>query len=141
MEIRYISDTEIEPLIELLGETFSQAEESFATFEQSFLVAYDAIFTQLSRVVAVKESGRSVKASLSMSKWVEPSRVIGVVVSDQSALQPQLITSINTALTQIRDRFAVVLDNYPTLVYIFPEGKVFILNGSAENDISVLGLR
>jgi len=140
MPTSFVSETEVEGRINGLGESFSGEEASFKAFEERYLAAYQIIFDSLAREAVVIESGEGGDEEISMSKWMEPSRVIGVVVSKREALKPSLIAAVRNALTQINDQFAVVLSTYPTQVYIFPDSDILIRNESRREDLHALGL-
>jgi len=142
MLIHFLGDSDIERKIDALGETFSpRSEESFHAFEKVYLAAYDIIFNAIGRVASLKESGRRGDAEIEMSKWVEPSRIIGVAVAKKSALSPALLTAAREAVARILpERFSIVLDHYPTLVYVFPDDEMVIRPESSEEDLRALGL-
>jgi hypothetical protein len=142
MPIRFLGESDIERKIEALGETFSPgAEEAFQAFEKVYLAAYEIIFDAIGKVASLKESGRRGDAEIQMSKWMEPSRLIGVAVAKKAALSPALLTAAREAVAQILpERFGIVLDHYPTLVYVFPDDETVVRPESTEEDLRALGL-
>lgn len=134
MGVRRLSDKEAEAKFDLFGDLSSLSEERY--FE-----VYDLIFTTMSEAVEIKESGRSGDAEVTMSKWVELTRVLGVVVMKKSALKPELIEAANRALRIAGEEFAILIDDYPTQIYILPDGEVFIRDGSLESDLMLVGLK
>ena len=142
MNIRTVTDNEVEAWIKDLGETFIPgSQESFDAFEQKFLTAYHTIFTEVSKVATVKEGGASGKADLAMSQWMEPTRAIGVVAMHKAALKPELLAALTHALKQMDEKFGVVLDRWPTQVCLSAEEQVLIRNESNESDLVALGLK
>ncbi len=141
MRIKLLEQSEIEIRIDGLGATFSDSEESFKAFEAIYLRVYDIVFTAMEKAASVMESGRKGDAEIKMSKWMEPSRIIGVVVAKKTALKPLLLMSANAALAQVLpERFSIVVDHYPTLVYVFPNEEIVVPPGSKEEDLLALGL-
>ncbi len=142
MPIHVLGESDIERKIEALGETFHPGvEESFQAFEKVYLAAYEIIFNAIGKVASLKESGRRGDADIVMSKWMEPSRLIGVAIAKKTALSPALLTTAHEALAQISpERFGIVLDDYPTLVYVFPDDETVVRPESTEEDLRALGL-
>jgi len=140
MSVRYLSQQDIQKKIDFLGDTFSSGEESFSLFEKKYLEVYDVVFSLMSEVVKVKESGRLGEAEACMSKWVEPSRIYGVVIMKKSALKPQLLEAAHRALRMIEGDFAIMVDDFPTVIYVFPGGEVLVADGSLGKDLKLIGL-
>ena len=140
MPTHAVSEAEVEEWIKNLGETFSDSEASFKAFEEKYLAAYDIIFDAIGKVVSLKESGRRGDAEVAMSKWMEPSRVIGVGTMKKTALKPALLTAAREALAQIDEKFAIAIDAYPTQVYLFPDDNILIRKESQDEDLRALGL-
>lgn len=100
----------------------------------------------IARVASLQEDGEPAKADLSTSNWVDPQRLLSVVVCNKAALKPALFAAIHTELEQLARReegkFAVVLDAaWPTAVYILPREDVLIWKGTDEQYLTALGIK
>ena len=135
-----IAQSHAEGAIDALESVMSESDFDLIEFERKYLDTYDTIFTGLSKIATVSESGERESGELSMSKWVEPSKAIGVVVENKSALRPEIIKAIQNILTAREEKFVVVLDDFPTILYIFPDGVILVIAGSLPDDLRRLGL-
>ena len=147
MNIHTIStEKEKRAWIDPLGPTYGpNLGAEFAAFEQKYLAAHDFIMDAIAKVASVQEVGEPGKADLITSRWMNPQRLFGVVVRNEAALQPALFSAIHTALERLerkkREKFAVVLDAWPTEVFILPGDDVLIWKGTDEKHLAALGLR
>lgn len=95
-----------------------------ADFEKEHRIVYDDLMSRLSRVVSVKESGRWGDADLAMSRWVDPSRVIVVVVRTARGRDRKVIEAAFDAIRDVEPDYAVLFDDDPNQVCVCRDGVV-----------------
>ena len=140
MKVQFASDLELQVFTDWsYNEPVMNSQETFSQFEAEFLNAYEVVFREMSAAVRLKESGSLLEADASMSKWVDPKRVIPVVLKNAEACKPSLIQAAQRAVDQL-ENYAVLLLKTPTIVVIKPNGEVLASNQSDADVLRLLNL-
>ena len=92
-------------------------------FRTEYEFAYDAIFAALIPF-GCTESGGSQRGALRMSRYVDPTRHLTVVVREYTANLPEAIHAVHGVLQSLPESYSVRFDDYPTVVCVSRSGRV-----------------
>ena len=92
-------------------------------FRHEYESAYNALFAVLVPF-GCSESGSSKGGSLRMSRYVDPTRHVTVVVRDESANLPAALEAVHRVLQTLSVPYSVRFDHYPTTVCVSRTGRV-----------------
>ena len=140
MKANLVCENELEPFLDgSYNEPLLGGDAAEQDFEREFLNAYDVIFGAASSVIRLVESGRLDEADAVMSKWVDPTRSIPIILRNTKACTPLLIEVLQNAVNQLHG-YAAVLDDSPTIVVIQSNKPILASARSDENVLNAFGL-
>ncbi len=105
---------------------------SFEDMEKNFLAVYGEIFETIQKQASVEESGSGEDTDMAMSKWVDPTRVIPVVIWRLNPAFAKLVQPLQLVLKK-HQGYAVMFMKSPSRLVLLSDGEILV-SRDAERD-------
>lgn len=136
--VTYVDDSVLEPYEN--GYYNAPITSGGASAEKEFLEAYEALFRLVGNVIPLAESGESGEVDVVMSKWVDPTRVMPIVVRVASQRLGLVFEPIFSFLDE-HPLYAVILDDYPVQIVALPSRSLLIPKSVPDPYLQMLGIK
>lgn len=107
--------------------------------ESEFLNAYHSLFDSLKSIVALVESGDPGDADVAMSRWVDPTRVITIVVRTASN-RLRLLVGAALGFLENFPKHAVLIDDYPIRLVMLTSHTIMVPRSVPAEYLRMLGI-